>query len=201
MEKIRIKVILGSIRQGRFGERPARWITDELKKWENVETELLDLKDYPMPFFDAPVSPAQMKRKYPNAAVQKWADKLNEADAFIIVAPEYNHGYSSVLKNALDWTYPEWNNKPVGFVSYGSANGARAVEQLRMVAIELKAVPISKSIHMGFDFVGKVWRDSSISNEELFAPLRKGSDGKDHLAEFIDNLLWMAKALKKARGG
>ncbi|MDE1848346.1 MAG: NAD(P)H-dependent oxidoreductase, partial [Candidatus Micrarchaeota archaeon] len=101
-EKIKIKIILGTIRQGRFGERPANWIYDQIKSWEGVDVELVDLKDYPMPFFDAPTSPAMMNMQYPNQVVQKWSDKIKQADAFIIVSPEYNHGYSSVLKNAMD---------------------------------------------------------------------------------------------------
>jgi NAD(P)H-dependent FMN reductase len=201
MDKIKIKIILGSIREGRFGERPANWINEELKNWEGVDAELLDLKDYPMPFFDAPMGPSMMNMKYPNETVQKWSDKIKEADAFIVVSPEYNHGYSSVLKNALDWLGPEWSMKPAGFVSYGSVSGARAIEQLRTVAIELNMVPIKKSIHIGWEFMMSAWNNKSISNADLFAPLRKGTGpmGSDHLAAFMENLLWMARALKSAR--
>jgi NAD(P)H-dependent FMN reductase len=198
-EKIKIKIILGSIRQGRFCERPAKWINDELKNWSGVDVELLDLKDYPMPFFDSAISPSMMNRKYPNETVQKWSDKINEGDAFIIVSPEYNHGYSSVLKNALDWTSPEWAKKAVGFVSYGSAGGARAIEQLREIVIELQMIPIKKSIHMSWDFIAKALNNKDISNAELFTPLRT-SMGPDHLAAFVEDLLWMSKALKAARG-
>jgi NAD(P)H-dependent FMN reductase len=198
-DKIKIKVILGSIRENRFGERPAKWINDELKNWEGTETELLDLKDYPMPLFNLPTSPAMMNMKYPNEIVQKWSDKIKEADAYIIVSPEYNHGYPSSLKNALDWLSPEWGRKPVGFVSYGSAGGARAIEQLRGVAIELNMVPIKKSIHISWEFIMKTFNDKNISNADLFAPLRKGT-GPDHLAVFMDDLLWVAKAMKAARG-
>ena len=198
--KIKIKIILGSVRQGRFGQRPASWINEELKSWEGVEAELLDLKDYPMPFFDSPTSPAMMNMKYADEKVQKWSNKINDGEAFIIVSPEYNHGYSSVLKNAMDWLLPEWSRKPVGFVSYGSASGARAIEQLRQVAIELNMVPIKKSIHISWDFIMKTWNNKEISNSELFTPLRKNM-GPDHFADFINDLLWMAKALKEARTG
>lgn len=197
-EKIKVKIILGSIRQNRFGERPANWIKGQLKEWEDVDVELLDLKDYPMPFFDAPTSPAMMGMKYPDPNVQKWSDKIKEADAYIIVTPEYNHGYPAPLKNALDWLNPEWAKKPVGFVSYGSASGARAIEQLRQVVIELSMVPIRKSVHMNWEYIMKTWTDKSISNEDLFATIRKGS-GPDHLADFMNDLLWNARALKAAR--
>ena len=151
-----------------------------------------------MPFFDAPTSPARMNMQYPNEVVQKWSAKINEADAFIIVSPEYNHGYSSVLKNAMDWLFPEWTRKPVGFVGYGSASGARAIEQLRGVAIELKMVPISKSLHLSWEFIMKTWNDKGISNADLFAPMR-AAPGPDHLAVFMEDLLWTARALKAAR--
>jgi len=197
-ENIKIKIILGSIRSNRFGERPAKWILDELKQWEGVDAELLDLKDYPLPMFDSPTSPGYMDMKYPNEVVQKWSSKVKEGDAYIIISPEYNHGYSSAVKNALDWLYPEWGRKPVGFLSYGSASGARAIEQLREVAIELNMVPIRKSIHISWDFMAKAMNDKTISNADLFAPLKTGH-GVDHVKAFVDDLLWMAKALKAAR--
>lgn len=200
-ERIRVKVILGSVRQGRFGERPAKWLLEQASKLDGVDVELLDLRDYPMPFFDSAISPSMMNRKYQDPTVQKWADKLDEADAFIIVSPEYNHSYSGVLKNALDWTSPEWRRKPVGFVSYGSASGARAIEHLRMVVIELRAVPINRSIHINWDFIVKTFGDKGIDSNKLFAPLRDGSLGIDHVAVFLDELVWMAKALKGARSG
>lgn len=198
-DKIRIRIILGSVRNGRFGERPAGWINDELKNWDGVEADIVDLKDYPMPFFDSATSPAMLGKKYPNETIQKWSDKVDSADAFIIVSPEYNHGYSSVLKNAMDWLSPEWSRKPVGFVSYGSASGARAIEQLREVAIELNMVPIRKSIHLNWEFIMKSWSNKDMPNAELFAPVRKEA-GPDHLADFMADLLWMARALKAARG-
>ncbi len=197
-EKIKIKIILGSIREGRFGERPARWLYEQIKDWKDVEVELVDLKDYPMPLFDAPITPSMMNMKYPNAVVQKWSAKVNDGDAFIIVAPEYNHGYSGSLKNAIDWLSPEWGRKPVGFVSYGSASGSRAIEQLREVVIELNMVPIKKAIHIGWEFIMKAGSEKNISNDELFGPLRK-SMGPDRVAGLMEDLLWMANALKNAR--
>jgi|SRR3989344_964053 len=103
---IKIKVIVGSTRQGRFSEKPAQWIFEETKKLEGVEAELLDLRDYQMPFFDDPMSPSMAKGQYSNEVVKKWANKINEGDAFIIVTPEYNHGYSAVLKTLLTSSTP-----------------------------------------------------------------------------------------------
>lgn len=115
---LKIKIILGSTRHNRFGDKPANWIYEETKKKSGVLAELLDLRDYPMPFFDEPMGPAMLKENYSHESVKKWAAKIKESDAFIVVTPEYNHGYPAVLKNAIDSIFPEWNDKPVGFVSY-----------------------------------------------------------------------------------
>src|SRR5665213_949628 len=106
---LKIKVILGSTRQGRFGDKPAHWIFDEAKKKEGVEVEYLDLRDYALPFFDEPAPPSSIKEPYINPVVQKWTAKIADGDAIIVVTPEYNHGYPAVLKNALDYVYKEWN--------------------------------------------------------------------------------------------
>lgn len=195
---IKIKVIIGSTRQGRFSEKPAQWIFEEAKKLEGVEVELLDLRDYEMPFFDSPMPPSMAKGQYSNEIVKKWAEKINDGDAFIIVPPEYNHGYSAVLKNALDVLYPEWNRKPVGFVSYGSALGARSVEQLRQVAVELQMAPIRNAIHIPTDIFMAAMMGEGPQGSEMFEPIRKNPMG-DPVEVFFNDLLWWAKALKTAR--
>lgn len=195
---IKIKVIVGSTRQNRFSEKPARWIFEEVKKLEGIEAELLDLRDYPMPFFDNPVSPSMAQGKYEDEVVQKWAEKIADGDAFIIVTPEYNHGYPAVLKNALDVIYQEWNRKPVGFVSYGSAVGARSVEQLRQVAIELQMAPIRNAIHIPVDIFFAAMMGKGSQGPEMFEPIRKSPMG-DIVERFFNDLLWWAKALKAGR--
>lgn len=199
MENIKIKVIVGSTRQNRFSEKPAHWIFEEAKKLKGVEVELLDLRDYPMPFFDSAMSPSMAQGKYENKIVKKWAEKINDGDAFVIVTPEYNHGYPAVLKNAIDVIYPEWNRKPVGFVSYGGVSGARVIEQLRQVAIELQMAPIRNSLHIPVNifFVAMMGKGSSDS-KEMFEPIRKDPMG-DSLERFFNELLWWANALKVAR--
>lgn len=144
----KIQIILGSTREGRFGEKPARWIYEVAKKRKDVEVELLDLRDYPLPFFNESVSPASITTPYTNPNVVKWEKKVAEADAYIIVTPEYNHGYPAVLKNALDYAFREWNDKPVGFVAYGGMGGARAVEQLKEVAVELHMASVRTAVHI-----------------------------------------------------
>jgi len=196
---IKIKVILGSTRQGRFSEKPAKWIFEEAKKLEGIESELLDLRDYEMPFFDSPMSPAMAQGKYENEVVRKWSEKINDGDAFIVVAPEYNHGYTAVLKNAMDVIYPEWNRKPVGFVSYGGAMGARSVEQLRQVAVELQMAPIRNAIHIPNDIFFAAMMGKGPEGPEMFEPIRKSPMG-DPVEKFFNDLLWWARALKSARG-
>ena len=144
-----ISVIVGSTRQGRFSEKPAQWIFQQLKNRGSVEARLLDLRDFPMPFFDQPVPPGMPGRPaYENEVVKKWTAEIARSDGFIFVTPEYNYGPPAVLKNALDWVYPEWNRKAVSFVSYGSAAGVRSVQQLRETAIELQLAPVRSSVHI-----------------------------------------------------
>src|SRR5258707_3581846 len=187
-----ISVIIGSTRQGRFSEKPAQWILQQLHKREGIEARLLDLRDFPMPFFDQPMPPALPGRPpYEHEVVKKWTAQIAAADAFVFVTPEYNYGTSAVLKNAIDWVYPEWNRKAAAFVSYGSAMGARSVQQLRETAIELQMAPVRSSVHMPV--------------AKLLAQLQ-GGDVEKGLAEsekqgnvMIDDLLWWAAALKSAR--
>lgn len=196
-QTLKIKVIIGSTRQNRFSEKPAYWIYEEAKKKAGIEIEILDLRDYPMPFFNEPVSPAMGDGKYLNEIVKKWSEKINDGNAFIIVTPEYNHGYPAVLKNALDSIFPEWNRKAVGFVSYGNAGGARSVEQLRQVVIELQMVPIRSAIHIPVDIYIAVMNEKVPVDPDMFnKPLR---DRRDRVEEFLNELISMAKALKGAR--
>jgi len=189
-----ISVIVGSTREGRFSEKPAKWILDRLKKRDAVDARLLDLRDYPMPFFDQPVTPATPGRPaFENEVVQKWTAAIARSDGFVFVTPEYNYGPAAVLKNAIDWVYPEWHRKAASFVSYGSAMGARSVQQLRQTVIEIQLAPIRSSVH--------------IPVATLLAHYQ-GGDVDAGLAELdgiagamIDDLLWWTAALKAARAG
>jgi NAD(P)H-dependent FMN reductase len=189
---IKIKIIVGSTREGRFSDKAATWIAEEIKEKEKVIVEILDLRDYNMPFFNESISPANKKEPYKNETVDLFTKKIQEGDAFIIVSPEYNHGIPGVLKNALDWVYQEWNNKPVAFVSYGSVGGARVIEQLRLVAIELQMAPIRNAVHIpGEQYFQVLFGKMDI--KDLF------ESQKDKARLMIEQLLWWAKILKKAR--
>ena len=187
-----ISVIVGSTRQGRFSEKPARWIFENLRKRDGVDARLLDLRDFSMPFFDQQVPPAMPGRAaYENEVVRKWTAAIGASDAFIIVTPEYNYGPPAVLKNAIDWVYPEWNRKAVAFVSYGSAMGARGVQQLRETAIEVQLAPIRSSVHIPVATLMAHYHGGDVEKglAELETPAKV----------MIEDLLWWTTALKTAR--
>jgi NAD(P)H-dependent FMN reductase len=140
----KIGIILGSTRPGRNGEAVAKWVLDVASKRTDAEFELIDLLDYPLPHLDEALPPAM--GQYANQHTREWAEKIASFDGFVFVTPEYNHSTSAVLKNALDYLFAEWNNKAVGFVSYGSVGGARAVEHLRLVAGELMMADVRAQV-------------------------------------------------------
>ena len=141
---LKVGIILGSTRPGRKGEAVAHWVYEVAKKHGGAEFELIDLKEYPLPLLDEPIPPAMGQYSQPHT--KQWAAKIGSFDAFVFVAPEYNHGTSAVLKNAIDYLYKEWNNKAAGFVSYGSVGGARAVEHLRLVMGELQIADVRAQV-------------------------------------------------------
>jgi NAD(P)H-dependent FMN reductase len=188
----RIHVILGTDREGRFSAKAAAWLTDRLGGRSDLDAEFVDLRDYPLPFYDQPVPPAYGHRDYP-PDVSRWASKVEEADGFVIVTAEYNHGYPAVLKNALDHAFPEFNRKPVAFVGYGNVGGARAIEQLRLVTVELEMAPLRHAVHILPDIMRPVLQAEDAFDLELFAPL------DPRLDRLVDDLLWWTAALGRAR--
>jgi multimeric flavodoxin WrbA len=129
----RIGIILGSTRPNRNGEQVARWVFDVASQRDDAQFELVDLRDYPLPHLDEAL-PASFGQ-YQNEHTRQWADKIASFDGFVMVTPEYNHGTSGVLKNAIDYLYAEWNNKAVGFVSF---NDHRVREPQRLQARRLQ---------------------------------------------------------------
>ncbi len=188
MSALDIKVIVGSTRANRFSEKPAQWIAGLAKQRSDLTVEVLDLRDYPLPFFEEALPPGLAKDEYQNPVVRKWRDKVREADGYIICSPEYNHGYPAVLKNALDYTYFAWSRKAVAFVSWGGVGGARGVEQLRAVAVELDMAPIRHAVH-----IPNPWFIKDVSEIDT-DPNRQAAAG------LLDNLTWWSRALKNARG-
>jgi NAD(P)H-dependent FMN reductase len=140
----KVGIVLGSTRPGRNGEAVANWVFDYAGRRDDAEYELVDLLDYGLPHLDE--SMPAIRGQYANPHTRRWAAKIAQFDAFVFVTPEYNHSTSGALKNAIDYLYAEWNNKAAGFVSYGSAGGARAVEHLRLVMAELQVATVRAQV-------------------------------------------------------
>jgi NAD(P)H-dependent FMN reductase len=187
-----IQAILGSTRKGRFGEKAAAWIMGRLGARDDLVAELVDLRDYPMPFYEQERPPAYGHRDYP-PEVGQWADKVDRADGYLVITPEYNHGYPAVLKNALDVVFPEFNRKPITFVGYGNSGGARAIEQLRLVSIELEMAPLRHAVHIMPALMVSARQAKQPFDIELFASL------DDRLQTATTDLVWWAEALARAR--
>jgi NAD(P)H-dependent FMN reductase len=191
MKKTRIGIVISTTREGRFGDKPAAWIRDIAAARGDMEVEIVDLRDYPMPLFDEPASPAWAEPK--NEVARRWARKVAELDGFIFVTAEYNRAPPAALKNALDYAYKEFNRKPAAYVGYGGVGGARAVEQLRLINVELQMAPTRSAVHIGGnDFMGLFMQGKS------FAEL-------PHLEQsartMLDEFSWWAQTLKHAREG
>ena len=183
---IRIGIILGSTRPNRNGEQVARWVYDNASLRSDAEFELVDLRDYPLPHLDEPLPPSL--GQYQNDHTRQWADKIASFDGFVMVTPEYNHSTSGVLKNAIDYLYAEWNNKAVGFVSYGSVGGARAAEHLRLVAGELQLADVRQQVAL-----------SLITEFENFSVLKPSDYSAAALNTLFDQVIAWSAALAPLR--
>jgi len=191
-QKPRIAVIIGSTRDTRFADKPAAWIFDLARQRPGWEVELLDLRDFHLPFFNERSSNLWAPTQDPNALA--WQKKLATFDGFIFVTPEYNRSITASLKNALDQAYREWIHKPAAVLGYGSTGGARAVEHLRTIAIELQMVPVRAGVHiMGADLmkVHPMGANGPISEiEDHILPSAKA---------MLDDLDWWVRATLAAR--
>ena len=141
---MRIAIIIGSTRPGRKAEAVAKWVYEIAQNRSDAEFELVDIKDFDLPLLDEPVSP--IMGQYTHQHTKIWSAKIASFDAYVFVTPEYNHGTSGALKNAIDFLYHEWVNKAAGFVSYGGAAGARAAEQLRLVLAEVQIATVRNQV-------------------------------------------------------
>ena len=182
----RIAIITGSTRPGRNNEAVARWVHDIAKKRRDAEVELVDIADYELPLLDEAVPPSM--GKYEHAHTKAWAAKIDSFDGFVFVTPEYNHGPSAALKNAIDYLFKEWNDKAAGFVSYGSAGGARAVEHLRLVMGELKVADVRSQVML-----------SLFSDFESFSKFRPDPRHVAEVDAMLDQVIAWAAALGTLR--
>jgi NAD(P)H-dependent FMN reductase len=188
----RIQIIVGSTRPGRFADKPLAWLLDRLSDRDDFELDVLDLRDHVLPYFNSAMSPARSLRDYPNEDVATLGRRIDAADGYIALTSEYNHGYPASLKNAMDYVFPEFNKKPMTFVGYGNAGGARAIEQLRLVTVEFEMAPLRHAVHIFPDLMRPAM------TAETFTPaIFESLD--ERLTMMINELLWWTDALKAAR--
>lgn len=146
---MRIMVIVGSVRPGRVGLPVAEWVVDDLAQRDDIEIDLADLAEVDLPLMNEPNHP--MLRRYTLPHTLEWSERVDAADAFVFVTPEYNHSFSPALKNALDYLNHEWRRKPVAFVSYGGVSaGTRGVVALKPVIAALGLVPTLANVEINF---------------------------------------------------
>jgi len=188
-QKPKIGIIIGTTRQGRFADAPANWIAAIAARRHDADYEIVDLRDYPMPFFEEVGSPFYVPPK--SEIALKWAAKMDSLDGYIFLTAEYNHSISGVLKNALDYAYKEYNRKPATFVAYGGTGGARAVEHLRNILAELQVASLKFPVHIGMN--------------EMLGIMREGKTMEDYpylvetAEKMLDDLVWWTEALRDAR--
>jgi len=183
----KIGIIIGSTRPGRNGEAVARWVHEFATQRGDAEFELVDLLDYKLPHLDEVYPPTMGQYAQPHTL--EWAAKIASFDGFVMVTPEYNHSTSGALKNAIDFLYAEWNNKAVGFVSYGSVGGARAVEHLRLVAAELQMADVRAQVAL-----------SMFADFENYSALKPPNEfHQQALTTTLDQVVAWSKALAPLR--
>jgi len=183
---LRIAVIIGSTRPGRKGEAIARWVYEIAQNRSDAEFELVDIQDFNLPLLDEPMSPAM--GQYTHQHTKVWSEKIASFDAYVFVTPEYNHGTSAALKNAIDFLYHEWVNKAAGFVGYGGASGTRAVENLRLVTGELQVADVKAQVGI-----------SLFTDFENFSVFKPAAKQEQSVNAMLDQVIAWGGALKTLR--
>lgn len=190
--KPRIALIIGSTRPTRFADKPAQWMLKQAQARDDMEVELVDLRDHPLPFFAEVASNLRVPSQDPEAI--RWQETIGRFDGYIFVVAEYNHSLTGALKNALDQAYKEWNRKPFTAIGYGGVGGARAIEHLRAVAIELQMVSTRSAVHLGGgDFLSIFPMGGNRPIEDIEASLLPSANAA------LDELTWWAKATMAAK--
>lgn len=187
--KPRIGIVISTTRAARFADKPTNWLKAIAEARDDIDVEIVDLRDYPMPFFGEDLSPGYVPSSDP--AAQAWAKTMAALDGYVFVTAEYNHSIPAVLKNALDHAYPEYVHKPAAFLGYGGVGGARAVEQLRLILAELQVASLKFAVHINANELLPLMK-----NEKDFADFPYLADAAKLM---LDDLAWWANALKTAR--
>lgn len=190
--KPHIAIVIGSTRPTRFADKPAQWMLKQAQLRGDIEVELVDLRDHPLPFFDEMATNMWMPSQ--NAEAVRWQERVGRCDGYIFVVAEYNHSITGVLKNALDQAYKEWNRKPFTAIGYGGTGAARAVEHLRSIGVELQMVSTHAAVHIGgVDFMTVFPMGGNKPIEEIEANLLPSAKTA------LDELVWWAKATMAAK--
>ena len=188
---LNVALIVGSTRPNRFADVPAKWIATGAESHTDFQLDILDLREADLPFFNEPASPLYTDGVFSEPAAEAWRGKIGNYDAYIATVAEYNHGAAAVLKNAFDSAYYEWNRKPIAFVGYGGLGGARAIEQMRGVVIELQMAPLKYEVNISLEpFLGVLQEGKTLDDYPYLAQAR---------AALFDDLVWWGLALKSAR--
>ena len=183
---LKIAIIVGSTRPGRKAEAVARWVHSIAAKRNDAQYELVDIAEFNLPLLDEPVPPSLGKYSKPHT--KAWAQRIAPFDGFVFVTPEYNHGTSGALKNAIDYLYAEWNNKAAGFVAYGSAGGTRAVEQLRLIMGELQVADVRAQVAL-----------SLYTDFENFSVFKPDPRHEQSVNNMLDQLVAWSHAMRALR--
>jgi NAD(P)H-dependent FMN reductase len=192
---VKLQVIVGTTRPGRVTDTVAAWVASTAKELPDTTVEIVDLQDYPMPFLDEAISPQYNPNRKPNPQVEKWLKKLDQADAYVIVTPEYNRSMSGVLKNALDYLDFQFAKKPVGLVGHGSTGGAQAIATLRIALPGLKAVTVPAATFLN-GRAGEMIDEAGALREEI----KKNPYGPHTaLMNTLEETKWYSDALSAAR--
>lgn len=189
MSQIRIGVVISTTRENRFADKPTQWLLKQIESHPELSPELLDLRAFPMPFFDEQTAPAYAPPRC--EAARSWAARIGEMDGFIFVTAEYNRSIPAVLKNALDYAYQEFNRKPAAFLGYGGVGAARAIEQLRLICIELQLAPLRNAVHIAMEqYLAVLNGERQIEDFEFL---------NTSATSMLRDLSWWSRALRRAR--
>lgn len=189
----KIAVVVGSTREGRQSHKLAAWAAKEIGK--HADVEVLDLRNYPMPFFDEAISPRYNPERNPDPRVKKWLDKVADFDGYALVTPEYNRSTSAVLKNALDVLDYQMEQKPVALIAHGSTGGAQAVANLRMALPGVGAVSVPQALFFSDHLAESISDDGELKDEIKSRPYGP----QTNLETQTQSLIWYAEALKAAK--
>jgi NAD(P)H-dependent FMN reductase len=193
---MKVQIIIGSTRPGRVSDKVAKWVANGTKEVPDVSAELVDLADYQLPYLDEPISPQFNPEREPNAEAKKFLAKISEADAYILVTPEYNRSYSAVLKNAIDYIDFQFAKKPVALVAHGSTGGAQAIAHLRGVLPGLKSITTPSATFI-VGSAGTLIDDAGNITDEAVRTNPYGPTAA--LKNMLTELKWYSDALSAAR--